>query len=88
MENRAKSVTLRKNRYVAQVLDEQGIGYMLDEHGLLTQVSLDGTWSEVERVDVVPMTRYQEGGTEVVGHEVYIFTPDRTIRLFSNAIAR
>ncbi|MBW1680118.1 MAG: hypothetical protein JRF59_07295 [Deltaproteobacteria bacterium] len=88
MKMRARTVTLRKNRYVGHVLDENGISYRLDEHGIITRVNLDGEWQAVERIDVVPMTRFFRGLTEVVGHEVYIFTPTQTIRLYSNRVAR
>lgn len=84
-KERAKTVNLKKNRFVCQVLDEYKIAYRIDEIGTIQEVNLDGTWKPVQRIDVVPMTKHvSSGGSEVVGHEVYLFTSRETVRLYSN----
>lgn len=88
-KERAKSVNIRKNRFVCQVLDEYKITYRLDDVGTITEVNLDGAWKQVQRIDVVPMTKYVKSGrNEVVGHEVYLFTPKETVRLYSSTPIR
>lgn len=88
-KERAKTVNLRKNRFVCQVLDEYKITYRLDDAGTIMEVNLDGTWNQVQRIDVVPMTKYVKSGrNEVVGHEVYLFTLKETVRLYSSTPIR
>lgn len=85
---RGDTVSQRKNRFVATVLNQHGIGYTLDRHGVVNRINFTGDWIPVARIDVVPMLRKGPEIDEVIGHEVYIYTHRETVRLVSYLKAR
>lgn len=88
MEERADTVSKRKNRFVTRILDQQRINYLVDRHGIITQISVTGNWLKVMRLDVVPMVKLGGRVDEVVGHEIFIYTEGETIRVLSILKAR
>ena len=83
MEERADTVNKRKNRFVARVLDQHRINYLVDRHGIITQIRVTGDWLKVMRLDVVPMVKLGGQVDEVVGHEIFVYTEGETVRLLS-----
>jgi len=83
MKERADTVSKRKNRFVARVLNQSGISYTVDRYGIVTRINFTGDWLKVMRIDVVPMVRKSSVVDEVVGHEIFIYTDKETIHLLS-----
>ena len=83
MNERADTVSKRKNRFVARVLNQHGINYCVDKYGIVTMINFTGDWLKVVRIDVVPMVKKRAKVDEVVGHEVFIYTDKETVRLLS-----
>jgi len=83
MKERADTVSKRKNRFVARVLNQSGISYTVDRYGIVTRINFTGDWLKVMRIDVVPMVRKSPVVDEVVGHEIFIYTDKETIHLLS-----
>ena len=83
MEERAETVTKRKSRFVAKVLDQHNILYRVNKSGIVTHVNATGEWVAVRRLDILPMVRYGGDVDEVVGHEIFIYTDGETVRLLS-----
>lgn len=84
LRQRADRVSKRRNKLVAAVLNQYGINYCVDRHGIVTQVNLTGEWLKVTRIDVVPITAKEDPNVdEVVGHEVFIYTEKETLHLHS-----
>ncbi len=84
LHKRAAVVSKRKNRFVARVLNQEGIKYCTDRHGIVTRVNPAGKWISVREVDVVPMVSKGADTERLVGHEIFIFTEGETIHLISN----
>jgi len=83
LKERADTVSKRKNRFVARVLNQSGISYTVDRYGIVTRINFTGDWLKVMRIDVVPMVRKSSVVDEVVGHEIFIYTDKETIHLLS-----
>lgn len=83
LKERADTVSKRKNRFVARVLNQSGISYTVDRYGIVTRINFTGDWLKVMRIDVVPMVRKSPVVDEVVGHEIFIYTDKETIHLLS-----
>ncbi len=84
LRQRADTVSKRRNKLVAAVLNQYDINYCVDRHGIVTQVNLTGEWLKVTRIDVVPITTKKDPNIdEVVGHEVFIYTDKETLHLQS-----
>jgi hypothetical protein len=83
MRERADTVSKRKNRFVAKVLNQSGINYTIDRYGIVTSINVVGEWRNVTRIDVVPMVRKGHTIDEVIGHEVFIYTDKETVHLLS-----
>ena len=83
MKERADTVSKRKNRFVARVLNQSGISYTVDRYGIVTRINFTGDWLKVMRIDVVPMVRKSSVVDEVIGHEIFIYTDKETIHLLS-----
>ena len=88
MKERAGTVSKRKNRFVAKVLNQSGINYTIDRYGIVTRINVTGEWRNVTRIDVVPMVRKGPKIDEVIGHEVFIYTYKETVHLLSYLKAR
>jgi hypothetical protein len=83
MRERADTVSKRKNRFVARVLNQSRINYTIDRYGVVTSINVTGEWRNVTRIDVVPMVRRGNKIDEVIGHEVFIYTDKETVHLLS-----
>ena len=83
LKERADTVSKRKNRFVAMVLNQYGINYCIDKHGIVTRINFTGVWLKVIRIDVVPMVKKSLEVDEVVGHEIFIYTDRETVHLLS-----
>jgi len=81
MKERADTVSKRKNRFMAKVLNKSGINYISDRHGIVTRINFTGEWQNVESIDIVPI----KGPTvdEVIGPEIFIYTDKETPHLLS-----
>jgi hypothetical protein len=88
MEERADTVSKRKNRFVTRILDQHKINYLVDRHGIITRISVTGNWLEVMRLDVIPMVKVGGRVDEVVGHEIFIYAEGEVVRLISHLKAR
>jgi len=49
LKERADTVSKRKNRFVAMVLNQYGINYCIDRHGIVTRINFTGDWLKVIR---------------------------------------
>jgi len=83
MKERADTVSKRKNRFVAKVLNQSGINYTIDRYGIVTRINVTGEWRNVTRTDVVPVVRKGPAEDEVIGHEIFIYTDKETVHLLS-----
>lgn len=88
LKERAVTVSKRKNRFVARVLNQHRINYCTDRYGVVTRINFTGDWLNVMRIDVVPMVKKTPKVDEVVGHEIFIYTDRETVRLLSYTKAR
>ena len=88
MKERADTVSKRKNRFVAKVLNQYGINYTIDRYGIVTRINVTGEWRNVTRIDVVPMVRMSSAVDKVIGHEIFIYTDKETVHLLSHLKVR
>jgi len=88
MKERANTVSKRKNRFVAKVLNQYGINYTIDRYGIITRINVTGEWRNVTRIDVVPMVRKGPAVDKVIGHEIFIYTDKETVHFLSHLKVR
>jgi len=83
LKKRAVTVQRQKNSFVARVLDAYDIPFQLSQEGVVVRIWLAGAWVDIDRIDVVPLFRQQDGGPVVVGHEIFFFTATDILHLVS-----
>ena len=83
LKRRAVTVVRQKNDFVARVLQSYNIPYQRNESGVVTRLQLDGRWFDVNRIEIVPLTREEGKGLHVVAHEIFFYTESEILQLVS-----
>jgi len=83
LKRRADTVTRQKNDFVARVLHSYDIPCQVTEQGIVARLHIENRWYDVNRIEIVPLTREVEGGYQVTAHEIFFYTEGEILHLVS-----
>ena len=88
LERRADTVNQQKNNFVARVLHSYNIPCEVTEEGIVARLHSQNRWYDVNKIEIVPVTKEVEGGYQVIAHEIFFYTEGDTLHLVSAARIR
>lgn len=89
LQQRADQVVRMKNDFVARVLTSYAIPHERSPQGIVTRISMDGRWLNVEAIDIVPITGEAADKRQLLAyHELLFRTPDGVLDLLSDLAVR
>ena len=88
LKRRADTVTHQKSSFVAQVLSSYKILYQSTEQGIVARLHIENRWYDVNRIEIVPVTREVDGGYQVIAHEIFFYTEGEILHLVSEVKIR
>jgi hypothetical protein len=89
MQQRAAQVIQLKNDFVARVLTSYAIPHERNTQGVVTRISMDSRWLNVDTIDIVPITAEASDKHQRLSyHELLFHTADGTLDLLSDLAVR
>ena len=88
LKRRADTVAHQKSSFVAQVLSSYKIPYQSTEQGIVARLHIENRWYDVNRIEIVPVTREVDGGYQVIAHEIFFYTEGEILHLVSEVKIR
>ena len=86
LKQRGEKVTHMKNSFVVRVLKANNIPFTLTPKGAIASLMLDGKWSNVNRIEIVPIADESQKTLQVKGHEIFFYTDTQILHLVSSMI--
>jgi len=83
LKRRAATVMRQKNDFVARVLQSYDIRHERTEEGVVTRLQIGSSWTDVNRIEIVPLVLEEEHGIRVMGHEIFFYTEGQILHLVS-----
>ncbi|MDY6906533.1 MAG: hypothetical protein SWH61_17825 [Thermodesulfobacteriota bacterium] len=87
LKQRAETVVKQKNSFVVMVLTAYNIPYQVNDQGVVTRIQVRDQWQDVTAIEIVPLVdRETDSGapSRIRGHQLYFFTVDGILDLFSD----
>jgi len=85
LQQRAAQVTKQKNDFIATVLTSYAVPYERNTQGVVIRINMDGQWQNITSIEIVPVLKdISEKQQKVAAHELFFFTDDGILNLFSD----
>ena len=88
LKRRADTVTHQKNSFIARVLSSYKIPYQTTEQGIVARLHIENRWYDVNKIEIIPLTREVDGGYQVIAHEIFFYTEGEILHLVSEVKIR
>ncbi len=89
LQQRAAHVIKQKNDFIVKVLTSYGVPYERNAQDVVVRINMDGQWQDVTSIEIVPVLRdVKENQQKVAAHEIFFFTADGILNLFSDLAIR
>jgi hypothetical protein len=89
LQQRSAHVIKQKNDFIAKVLTSYAVPYERNAQDVVVRIIMDGRWQDVTSIEIVPiLTEGSEKQQEVAAHELFFFTANGILDLFSDLVIR
>ncbi len=85
LQQRAAHVIKQKNDFIAKVLTSYAIPYERNAQDVVVRINMNGQWQDVTSIEIVPvLVEMSEKHQKVAAHEIFFFTANGILDLFSD----
>jgi hypothetical protein len=89
LQLRTAQVIKQKNDFIAKVLTSYAVPFERNDQEVVVRINMDGQWQDVTSIEIVPVLEAaSEKQQKVTAHELFFFTANGILNLFSDLAIR